>query len=226
MPKYLLGMPVCNKHLDYFKDTLRNFERSIAAGTFTDFEVRLFDTGDGVSNNSPFAESYTWRVPDVKLTANENAAAVFTDLGNSECEYAVFFEDDLKFCLDFVGSVDRWLTRRSVEYPLYAFYASYSQIREQCNKKRDFWRYPTSHFYGTQCVCVKRGLAKVFGEAIKADTRPILYDMVMKDVLGGIGRYLLASAPCFVEHVGIRSSIHTHAFHQSFQFIGENRSYQ
>ena len=51
----------------------------------------------------------TLHVPEKKLTRTANGLASLRAVAGEACDWVLLLEDDLAFCADFVGSVERWL---------------------------------------------------------------------------------------------------------------------
>lgn len=222
-----------DRQRNYLRETLADFERSIAGHPPVPYELHLFDSGspdphwlDGLPGVHHF--------PTEKLTPNQNAVALMHGTAETDCEWILFMEDDISFCDDFLGSVDRWLTEYATEgRRVYTFYTPYHEVEKAFNRGESAWDYRIDKFYGTQCIAMRRedalAAAKMIEMRLLSWQSSKGYDLLIKDWAKqkwpGIHDFL-ASVPSFVQHVGEESSINSGRFHSCTSFQGPDWSYK
>ena len=231
--RYALGMLTFDRSPapNYLGETLANFFNSFKL-YHESFELHLFDSG------SPdpawlYGLPGVHHFPERRLTPNENAVALLRGCSALECDWVIFLEDDIDFCADFLIGVDRWLEQHEREdRHIYTFHTPYREVLRAYERGQTAWDYPISGFYGTQCLAMRREVAAEAAEGLAKLTATWEsakgYDLILKawarerwpDV-----HHFLASAPCFVQHVGLRSSIGS-GFHENQSWPGRQWSYQ
>jgi hypothetical protein len=220
--------------VNYLEQTLESFQRSIAPHALVSGSLHLFDSG---SPDPAWLDGYpgVHHFPERKLTPNENAVALMRGVAEVDCDWALFLEDDIIFCDDFLGSVDRWLTEHaSPDRHLYSFYTPYKEVQNAAERGDTYWQYPIKNFYGTQCLAMRRedmlsaadGLELIMATWHSTKGYDLLLKAWAKETWPKID-YFLASAPSFVQHIGTESAISSAAaFHSNGSFQGEAWSYK
>jgi hypothetical protein len=163
--------------------------------------------------------------------------------------WVLFLEDDLDVCLDFLGSVGRWLDRHGSNShnlsALYSFGCAYPQISYAGG---DIWRYPPFTFYGSQAIALRPQYALEIGNFILSNPQiehhdsteshrllsPAEYDLMISHwakmrLARGVPASipLSASIPSFVQHVGQYSSLSLRPFCHTFpSWPGREWSYK
>lgn len=150
----------------------------------------------------------------------------------SQAPWILFVEDDVDFCRDFLGSVDRWLARHARrDRHLYSFATPYKGVCQAWEQGLTSWDFPARNFYGNQALAFSRS------DAISAENyiRRRLptwdtgqgFDLLLKEWALGSFRceFFLSSVPSFVQHMGQESSIHFGRFHAVSGWAGRDWSY-
>lgn len=218
---------------NYLAETLASFDRSIAGHPEIPYELHLFDSGSPDPSwlaGLPGIHHF----PGKKLTPNMNAVAQMRGIAAIDCDWALFLEDDIIFCADFLGSADRWLSQYATpDIHIYSFYTPYSEVLQAFKRGEGAWAYPISGFYGTQCLALRREDALSAAEGIEKLALKWHsskgYDLMIKawaKETWPMQRNFLASAPSFVQHIGVESSISSGRFHANSSFQGEQWSYK
>jgi hypothetical protein len=163
--------------------------------------------------------------------ANENVAAAIGYAASLKSKWVLFLEDDIDVCGEFLDSVFLWLEEQD-EYPLYSFGASYIDV---CLPKRTSWEYPMGLFYGTQAIAFRSEKALDFSKYLKGNVftknkEGAAYDLIMANwskTRWPENKYFLASAPSFVQHIGMESVINPREkVHTFYSFPGNEWSYR
>jgi hypothetical protein len=200
---------------NYLADTLAKLQ----AGR----RLHLFPTSPRV-NWLPDTDARV-HVPDRLLTPNANASRMLlVTAEETDAEWCLFLEDDLVFCRDFLASVEYWLeTHARPDRRLYAFHAAYAEI---CSRTAEGeWDYPIGAYYGCQAFALRREDALSAARWTEGSPKTRGFDLLLKGWARETWpeiRYFLASAPCFVQHVGRESVILPGRFHQNQSFPGED----
>lgn len=217
-----------NGSRNYLGDTLDNLER---AGVFRSpclhGPVTLIDTGRGESPgfalraSAPYGE-HTRVDYERPRTMHENATHAIRTAASAGADFALVLEDDIDVCDRFLDSVAAWLEDHARPDPMmYSFGANYGQIRAAWQRGHTSWDYPVGAFYGALACAWSRASAEDLLEWYGPDPHyPKVVDDVLHKIrdcghdlrLGHWGRergltHFLASAPCFVQHVGHESGI-------------------
>ena len=207
---------------NYLEETLASLSRSglFSSGPSSpDFTLTLFDSGVGESSFIGEAIAASIAQPDRHQVEVVPAERRFTPNENSERAlrggaeragddgWVVFVEDDLWFCRDWLGSIERWLCAYAVEERrLYTFHTNASS--DEVADQRDD---PIDGFFGTQCYALRSPdavTAAAFSEKIYRRTSG--HDMMLKEwAFVHWPQYdcFSASVPSFVRHMGEESSI-------------------
>lgn len=220
--------------VNYLPDTLESFQRSTATHEPIPYELHLFDSGSpdpSWLDGMPGAHHF----PEHKLTPNENAVALMRGTGQLDVDWVLFLEDDIEFCDDFLGSVDRWLSEHaSPDRHLYTFYTPYKEVSRAFERGDTYYQYPIKNFYGTQCLAMRPedalSAADGLTEIMKTWHSSKGYDLLLKEWAKQTWPkvdYFLASVPSFVQHVGVESSLSgNERFHHNDSFQGAAWSYK
>jgi len=172
----------------------------------------------------------TRHVPSAKLSPNQNGLEQIRVLDPLAYDWVLLLEDDLAFCADFLGSVERWLrvanrTDRNV-YRLFTF-----RVRPPSSKRTVVYDWPLKNMCGTQAVLLRMADAQDFLGWADANLETwggfrgnakIAFDKLM--AAWALHRWPdrpgVLSHPFFVKHVGLVSSIHPSAAHMDQLFAG------
>lgn len=172
----------------------------------------------------------TLHTPETRRTPNENGLAQIRVLDPTRYDWVLLLEDDLGFCADFLGSVQRWLLKanrpdRNV-YRLFTF-----RNRPPASRKVFAYDWPLKNMCGTQAVLLRMADALDFLEwgdknletwgGFRGNPR-IAFDKLMAAwaLARWPGRPGVLSHPMFVQHVGDVSSLHPAAIRMDSQFAG------
>lgn len=186
-------------------------------------DIHVFPTSPDIAwMREPMADlAVTLHVPTAPRNPNENGRALVTVLDTVAADWLLMLEDDVQFCADFVGSVERWL--RDHERPdvhVYRFCAFGALAKQGAT----FYEYPLREQRGSQAVALRAADARAFAQwAAEHHTqwRPAMAPFQNQRTNGFdklIGYWALAtwpkqkvglvSRPQLVRHVGIVSGIH------------------
>lgn len=229
------------KAKNYVFATLANLQRAGVFGSQTPFQLRIF--ADATAGPAFIEQLRAWETrcnrlsvdtADRKPTPNGNAARALQWAAAQDSDYVIFLEDDLDFCACFLESVDAWLgTHRRPDRHLYPLCAAYPRaIRDVLRRGGESWEYPIASFYGTQGYVLPREEARRCAAymAEHPTYRGVHqgHDLLLTDWARETWpevKHFLATAPCFVQHVGEESSLHPGRFHAYAAFAGQNWSY-
>lgn len=209
---------------NYLGITLRNLKR---AGVFKSKNLGRFWIVDGGSLNP---EAYYQQegvtetghqvfTDHAVRTMHQNAQRCIDLASSGGADYALVLEDDINTCSNFLESVVKWLDQHELSTPnMYVFGCNYQQLELMIRRGSRVWPYPCESFYGALACCwpreVAQGLAKWLGpdpfyknekgEEVKTHGHDLL--------LGRWGEWMgfdhfLASAPNFVQHIGVDSGL-------------------
>jgi hypothetical protein len=147
--------------------------------------------------------------------------------------WVLFIEDDVDFCADFLGSVDRWLTRHARrDRPMYSFATPYKMVCQAWESGQTSWNFPVKGFYGNQALAFTnrdaRSAADFIEQRMKTWDTGQGFDLLLKEWATHAKRaeFFLSSVPSFVQHIGKESSLHLGRFHEVSGFAGTEWSYQ
>jgi hypothetical protein len=211
---------------DYLNQTLRDLER---AGVFSSPHlkgpVHLVDS-DSFIPELHYENGTRGLLPETieRLSFNtergrllqKNAAAAIRFATSVGADWTLVLEDDIVVCNDFLGSIVRWLEDHSGKPRMYSFGANYTQIEEAWRRGQTSWMYPVDAFYGATSLAWRTedalSLLGWLGEDPKLwNGKEWVRDRGHDLMLGRWGKathqhFFLASAPCFVQHVGDESN--------------------
>lgn len=147
-------------------------------------------------------------------TLHQTGAEAIRQAAATDADWVLVLEDDLDFCADFLGSVAAWLEHHaSPKYRLYAFGASYRQVKVAQENGWRVWPYRISDFYGAQALAWSaedaRDVAAWLGDDPSFEgNRNRSHDLLLQSWGRERGlTHFAASVPSFVQHVGATSSI-------------------
>lgn len=149
-------------------------------------------------------------------TPNENGIeALKQGIAASNGKPFVFLEDDVRFIKHFNQAAETFSRACSgVKTPFIPLCAAYPEGLNKC--RGIAWRYPVKNFYGTQAFVIKPADAEAFLKFLK--TKGELpsrgFDMLLKQWAESLKvEHLLTPQRCFVQHIGVESSLHNGRFH-------------
>jgi hypothetical protein len=138
----------------------------------------------------------------------------------SSCDILMILEDDLDFASNFLEKVSNWLEKnyRLLANNIVTLYTPYDAINQCLDHGKDCWAYPVVAFYGTQAIL---GLPMMINECGKfiGTVERLPYDMAIKEWLTATRRGIISTVPCFVQHIGMISSIHGQQMHRTLGFL-------
>lgn len=215
----LIAMPTVDRQIalpghpreNYLGETIRALlEQSVSCEA-----IHLFPTHtdiDWLTDEGVSIYDVTLHLPDRHLTGLQNELRALTV---PPCDWVLFLEDDLEFCADFFGSVQRWLTKAVKHNPdahVFSFHTPWTPEGLKPTKK--WWPYPCLESSGTQAFAIRWHEAQaLYGwghwqlrQKMKPETG---FDTVLKkwhrDTWPDVA--FVASNPCFVQHIGAESSL-------------------
>lgn len=216
---------------NYIGATLANLRRAGAFGSeHLAGDIVLVDTGRGDApdyirravSGDPALDGAPLEIDSAgERSLHANAARAIQRAAATEgADYALVLEDDTDFCDDFLGSVARWLADHDDGLPnMFAFGANYRQIGAAWRRGETSWPYPCNSFYGAVACAWRREWALDVLDWYGPDPAYLnqdgsrIYDRGHDLMLGRWGRerhglrHYVASAPCFVQHVGEESGL-------------------
>lgn len=181
----------------------------------------------------------TRHVPDRVLCPNENGLAQVAAVDPESADWILLLEDDLAFCRDFVGSVQRWLVQQARPdrhvYQLFGFTVPPP-------KRPPAYDVSLLRLRASQAVVLRLSDAQDFaawGHAhLQTWRRRTPWGSTTGDWRIAFDKFIAAwaltrwpgqpgvmSHPHFVKHVGLRSSIHTGTARNDAGFGGEAWAY-
>lgn len=175
-------------------------------------------------------------VPDRVLTPNENGLAQITTLDPSAYDWVLLLEDDLAFCSDFIGSVQRWLMREAKpNRHLFRFFGF--RVSPPPGRVTAYDVPWDRSFAGSQAVALRMTEALDFAAWAEANMETwggfrgnarIAFDKLLASwaQLRWPKIPSVMSQPFFVKHIGKVSSIHPKTAHMDRYFAGEAWSYR
>jgi hypothetical protein len=209
---------------NYLGETLTNLERSGALRFRSPLSsLHIVDSG-----SPELAKFLVSQVPDSfvpraefhsgRWTLHQTAQRAIAAVAGDPCaNWCLVLEDDLDFCDRFLESVVGWLDDHARDDRLmYAFGANYIQIASHFRAGE--WDYPVGAFYGAQALAWKREDAAQLAEWLGPDPnyngiRDHGHDLLLQQWGKSRGlTHFLASAPSFVQHVGVESGINNRFF--------------
>jgi SAM-dependent methyltransferase len=172
----------------------------------------------------------TLHIPERPLTPNENGLAQIRVLTESAADWVLLLEDDLGFCADFLGSVQRWIVKAARPdrhvYRLFGF-----GLRPPKNKAIVAYDWKLQGLCGSQAVLLRMEDAQDFLGWADANLETwggfrgnakIAFDKLLAS--WALHRWPtepgVVSHPLFVQHVGDVSSLHPRAIRMDNLFAG------
>lgn len=167
--------------------------------------------------------------PDVTRTPNQNGLAQVSVLDTVDADWLLMLEDDLEFCADFLGSVQRWVeAHQTPDVRIYRFFA----FRSPLETLESSYRFPITRengsngMVGSQAVLLRAADARAmvaWHRACRGAWRPSDDPMRKESERGfdkligywgaSVGQtYSLVSRPFFVRHIGQHSSLALRTF--------------
>jgi hypothetical protein len=179
-------------------------------------------------------------VPGQKLRANENALRQVEVALSDQPDWVLLLEDDLAFCADFLGSVDRWLARHA--RPDRQVYRLFGFTRPP-RRDAEAYDWPLQALQGSQAVLLRAREAEQFlawGRANLTTWRQTApWGSSKADPMIAFDKLLAAwaltrwpsvpgvmSHPYFVNHIGTESSLHSRGRRNDGMFAGQEWSYR
>jgi SAM-dependent methyltransferase len=168
--------------------------------------------------------------PERPLSPNENGLAQIRVLNPSSADWVLLLEDDLGFCADFLGSVQRWIVKAARPdrhvYRLFGF-----GLRPPTKRAGPFYDWKLQGLCGSQAVILRMADAQDF--LAWADVNlvtwggfrgnaKIAFDKLLASwaLARWPGQPGVVSHPLFVQHVGDVSSLHPRAVRNDRLFAG------
>jgi hypothetical protein len=237
MTRYALCLKTVNRgRVNYLADTLASLARGGVFASAIPHEVHVIDGGSADMAHLDALKDYADTVLHLSQggqTSNQTSIRGLEVALATGVPWIVMLEDDLHVCARFLESVDRWLGEHAHPgYHLYTFYAPYKEVRRAADSGQSTWPYAIASFYGTQCWAVRREEAQRLVAWYPTSRWAELkqgFDLFLKDANQGLWpdvQHFLASAPCFVQHIGRASALgHTERYHFCSSFRGEAWSY-
>jgi hypothetical protein len=204
-------------HKNYLAETLKNLERGEVWKSKHLNSFHLFDSGGfkGWPGEVLFGSGIQGEIhvhmTEKVLLANENVATALEFAAGLKSKWVLFLEDDIDVCGKFLDSVFIWLEEQE-EYLLYSFGACYPDVSLP---NKTSWKYPVNCFYGTQAIAFHSEMALNFSIYLSKNIflkgkRGVAHDLLMAEwskTRWPENKYFLASAPSFVQHIGMESVI-------------------
>jgi hypothetical protein len=176
----------------------------------------------------------TRHVPDRRLSPNQNGLALIRVLDPLQYDWVLLLEDDLEFCADFLGSVQRWLQR--VARPSRHVYRLCGFRMQPPHRGVMAYDWTLYGMGGSQAVLLRMADALDFvawADVNMAEwARPRANKEVAFDKL--ISAWALhrwpdtpgmVSHPNFVNHIGATSSLHRGTLFNADKFAGTRWSF-
>lgn len=223
-------------HKNYLGATVRQL---LAQGVNME-DIHIAATDPDVAWLARELSASTWRldVPAAKRTPNENGLAQIAMVEPSSYDWILLLEDDLEFCADFLGSVERWLERYArADRHVYRFFgfnvpsrpkAAYDVRLERIRASQaqalrmadalDFLAWGRAHLHDWP-------LQTAWGRAYTDHWRGFDKLVASWALTRWPGQPALASHPQFVRHVGQHSSIHARTAWNDAAFAGRTWSF-
>jgi len=238
--KYIIGIPTVNRYpkKNYLKTTLRSLQEG---GVFDYPDVKVIVSDSGSQNGLLHIRDYTKEYQDIwhkitflenkeKLSANANNSKIINYCAELTDNYVIYMQDDQIVRPDLMKYINIFIEKYS-DAPVWTFYASYGEVLKQAKKGIDKWDYPYKNYYGSLCYALRKNDALSYAKMLKehADKgQGIGGDMILKKWLRDNypeKKYLVASCPCYTQHIGEESMLsasHGIRRNQSFdEFFGK-----
>lgn len=223
---------------NYLGETVRAF----LAGGCDPWLIHLFPTDPDIAWLSRELEGspVVIHAPNQARTPNENGLAQVQALDQVDAEWIWLFEDDLAFCADPLGSMQRWLADQArPDVHVYRFFALPKTPVIQ-KIPGAMWT-PLREMRGSQAVALRSADARdlaAWGVAHPRDWRPRdapfqQYPTKGFDKLIGYWalqrwpeqHFNLVSRPMLVQHIGVESLLHHHGLKNDAMFGGKDYRY-
>ena len=175
-------------------------------------------------------QAVTLHRPERPLSPNENGLAQIRVLDPASADWVLLLEDDLAFCADFLGSVQRWIVKaerpdRHV-YRLFGFSLTPPKGRAVAS-----YDWKLQGLCGSQAVLLRMADAQDFLAWSDANLETwggfrgnakIAFDKLIASwaLARWPGQPGVVSHPLFVRHVGLKSSLHPRAIGNDRLFAG------
>lgn len=182
----------------------------------------------------------TLHVPTTRLSRTANGLASIRAVSDEAYDWLLLLEDDLVFCGDFVGSVERWLARHArPDRHLHQFFHFHPVPRT----RPAAFDVPLARLRAAQAVALRKADAEAvlaWGEAHRLTWRRLepwgpsaadpgeAWDKLLATwaLLTWPGQPGLASCPHFVRHIGVESSLHRFGPANDAWYGGDQWSYR
>ncbi len=177
-------------------------------------------------------------VPALRRTPNENGLAQIDAVNPHRFDWVLLLEDDLEFCADFLGSVERWLIRyERPDRHVYRFFGFNVPTKPKAAYDVRLERIRASQAQALRMADALDFLA--WGREHLHDwPRQTTWGRAYTDTWRGFDKLVaswaltrwpnqpaLASHPQFVRHVGMQSSIHARTAWNDGHFGGRDYSF-
>lgn len=140
----------------------------------------------------------------------------------------IFLEDDLAFIKEFSRSAwDFQFNCAGNDSPILPLCAAYGDALK--NTRGLAWRYPVSSFYGTQAFVITPENAKAlidFAEKEEPKHKRGFDLLIKRWAESRRAAHFLTPYKCFVQHVGVESSLHNGRFHHYSAWGGPDWTYR
>ncbi len=147
------------------------------------------------------------------FSLNENSCRALEAAAGDGSEGVVFVQDDAGPIRDFVGSTERWLEAHQVEdvhvYPLAHAYALDQVCLYLPTPDAQRWNYPIEGFFGAVALVIRASMVPSLITYIKESGLSLAFDILVGRWHRSISQstFLIAPIPCFVDHLGSKSTI-------------------
>jgi len=215
--------------------------RSLLAGGVQASAIHLVPTNDRLDWLRQELGSLDLPVhpPSAKRTPNENGLAQIDLLRQYPADWIVMSEDDLEWCADPLGSIERWLDDHATNGRLLYRFFAFGTLRPWSASASEA---PLKEQRGSQVVAMRADDALRFAcwaKQHRLTWRPpgAPFQQRPHDGFDKLLGYWalqanpkmengLVSRPFFVRHLGVESSIHSHGVRRDDQFAGAKWSYR
>ncbi len=221
------------------KNYLGQTVASLVSGGLKPSEIHLVPTDPDIRwMDGHAANGCTIHLPAKHRTPNQNGLAQVGLLHQHPADWIVMTEDDLEWCNDPLGSIERWLDRYAEPHRLFYRFFSFGQLRSLDWHSAET---PLKEQRGSQVVAMRSDDALAFAHWAKQhpiDWRPFGAPFQNRPHDGFdklLGYWALSakpqvttglvSRPFFVRHLGVESSIHSHGMRMDQHFGGKDWSY-
>jgi hypothetical protein len=172
----------------------------------------------------------TQHVPAQRLTPNQNGLAQIRVLDPASADWVLLLEDDLGFCADFLGSVQRWIVKAARPdrhvYRLFGF-----RLTPPRTGRVVAYDWTLTGLCGSQAVLLRMADAQDFLAWADANLETwggfrgnakIAFDKLLASwaLYRWPGQPGVVSHPLFVQHIGLKSSLHPRAVGMDHLFAG------